>query len=98
MKERTGAREGDTRPFFLVPTTSKRLLRRQTDSSPGAPNEGMFPRTPEVSYSGFHCALEACLVNLELPSKLFICLDVLGELWSSRKFLVAFFVSSKIIK
>ena len=35
-KERTGAREGDTRgvspllarPFFLVPTTSKRLLRR----------------------------------------------------------------------
>ena len=43
MKERTGAREGDTpggerasspraclllaRPFFLVPTTSKRLLR-----------------------------------------------------------------------
>ena len=28
-KERTGAREGDTRPFFLVPTTSKLLLRRQ---------------------------------------------------------------------
>ena len=34
-KERTSAREGDTkrclllvRPFFLVPTTSKRLLRR----------------------------------------------------------------------
>ena len=30
MKERTGAREGDTRaPFFLAPTTSsKHLLRR----------------------------------------------------------------------
>ena len=36
MKERTGAHEGDTpltclhlaHPFFLVPTTSKRLLRR----------------------------------------------------------------------
>ena len=29
MKERTGAREGDTRaPFFLAPTSSKRLLRR----------------------------------------------------------------------
>ena len=29
MKERTGAREGDTRaPFFLASTSSKRLLRR----------------------------------------------------------------------
>ena len=29
MKERTGAREGDTRaPFFLAPTSSKRPLRR----------------------------------------------------------------------
>ena len=29
MKERTDAREGDTRiPFFLGPTSSKRLLRR----------------------------------------------------------------------
>ena len=28
MKERTGARERDTRaPFFLAPTSSKRLLR-----------------------------------------------------------------------
>ena len=53
MKERTGAREGDTRPFFLVPTTSKRLLRRLTDSSPKAPNDGMFPRTLEVSQMVF---------------------------------------------
>ena len=29
------------------------------------------------------CALEACLVNLELPSKLFICSDVLEELYST---------------
>ena len=29
MKERTGAREGDTHaPFFLAPTSSKHLLRR----------------------------------------------------------------------
>ena len=35
---------------------------------------------------GFLYALEACLVNLELPPKLFICSDVLGDLWSSRKF------------
>ena len=27
-KERAGAREGNARPFFLVPTTSKRVLRR----------------------------------------------------------------------
>ena len=53
LKERTGAREGDTFPFFLVPTTSKRLLRRLTDSSPGAPNDGMLPRTPEVSQMVF---------------------------------------------
>ena len=31
-KERTGAREF-ARPFFLVPTTSKRLLRRLTKTS-----------------------------------------------------------------
>ena len=35
---------------------------------------------------GFLYALEACLVNLELSYELFICPDVLGELWSSRKF------------
>ena len=53
LKERTGGREGDTLPFFLVPTTSKRLLRRLTDSSPGAPNDGMLSRTPEVSQMVF---------------------------------------------
>ena len=49
MKERTSPHKGDTRPFFLVPTTSKRLLRRLTDSSPGAPNDGMFPRVRDKS-------------------------------------------------
>ena len=33
--------------------------------------------------NGFLYALEACLANLELPYKLFICSDTLGELWSS---------------
>ena len=31
-------------------------------------------------------ALEAALVNLELPLKIFICSDMLGELWSCPKF------------
>ena len=37
----------------------------------------------------FSTLFEAFLVNLELPSKLFLCSDVM-ELWSSRKFQVAF--------
>ena len=44
---------------------------------------------------GFFYALEACLVNLELPEKLFICLDVLVKLWSSRSVFGDFFVSSE---
>ena len=40
--------------------------------------------------NSFLCALEGCLVNLELSEKLFIYLDVLGELWLSRKSWVAF--------
>ena len=35
---------------------------------------------------GFLHALEACLFTLELPYKLFICSDVLGELRQPRKF------------
>ena len=49
-------------------------------------NDRMFPNTPEVSLMIFLYVLEACLVNLELPKKLSICSDVLGELWLSRKF------------
>ena len=53
----------------------------------GAPNARMFSNAVRQKISdGFLYALEACLVNLELPPKLFICSDVLGDLWSSRKF------------
>ena len=45
---------------------------------------------------GLLYALEDCLVNLELPQKLFICSDVLGELWSSQKFYVAFSSHPKV--
>ena len=45
------------------------------------PNVSKFVRS--VS-DGFLCTLEACLVNLEFPLKLFFCSGVLGELWSSR--------------
>ena len=39
----------------------------------------MFPNMPEVSQMIFFYVLEACLVNLELPKKLFICSDVLAR-------------------
>ena len=35
------------------------------------------------------------MVNLELPEKPFICLDVLVKLWSSRSVFGDFFVSSE---
>ena len=56
------------------------------------PNDLRGTQRPNVSKyarsvsDGFPYALEACLVTLELPEKRFICSDVLGELWSSRKF------------
>ena len=34
-------------------------------NKPGAPNDQMFPNTPEVSQMIFLYVLEACLVNLE---------------------------------
>ena len=70
--------------YFQAPATqSNRFLAR------GTQRRNVSTHAWSVS-NGFHCALEACLVNLELPQKIFIFLDVLGELWSSRKFLVAF--------
>ena len=44
------------------------------------PNDRVFPDSSQVSPSvshGFIYALETCLVNLKLPSNVFICLDVL---------------------
>ena len=49
------------------------------------PNVSKYARS---DWDGFLYVLEACLVNLELPWKLFICSDVLGELWLTRKFYV----------
>ena len=66
--------------YFQTPATqANRFLAR------GTQRRNVSTHAWSVS-NGFHCALEACLVNLELPQKLFIYLDVLGELWSSRKF------------
>ena len=65
--------------YFQAPATqANRFLAR------GTQRRNVATHAWSVS-NGFHCALEACLVNLELPQKLFICLDVLGELWLSRK-------------
>ena len=57
------------------------------------PNVSKYVRS--VS-DGLLYALEDCLVNLELPQKLFICSDVLRELWSSQKFYVAFSSHPKV--
>ena len=67
------------------------------------PRKNMGTQRPNVSKyarsvsDGFPYALEACLVTLELPEKRFICSDVLGELWSSRKFQVAFSSHPKVL-
>ena len=73
----------------LVPATAPR--HRSTQQ----PNVSKYARS--VS-NGFLCALEACLVNWELPKlKLFICSDVLGELRLSRKSQMAFSSHRKVL-
>ena len=44
----------------------------------------------------FCVPLEACLVNLDLPYKIFICSDILGEIWSCQKFEGAFLPYRKV--
>ena len=51
------------RPYWCPKT----MKRRHRGHSSGAPSDGMFPNTPEVSQISFLRALEDCLVNLELP-------------------------------
>ena len=48
----------------------------------GAPNDRMFPNTPEMSHMVFSTLFEAFLVNLKTIS----LFGRLRELWSSRKF------------
>ena len=62
-----GPAQGRHAPVFLVSTTSKRLLRRLTDSSPGAPNDGMFPRTPGVSQMVFTVLWKPVLLIWSCP-------------------------------
>ena len=47
-------------------TLCNRLAALKNDGT-GAPNDRMFPITPESVSDGFLYALEACLVNLKLP-------------------------------
>ena len=63
-----------------------RIKRLHSGGTQG-PNVSIYARGV---LNSFLCALEGCLVNLELSEKLFIYLDVLGELWLSRKSWVAF--------
>ena len=71
MKERTGAREGDTRaPFFLAPTSSKRLLR----SLVRVPREGARGGDSEifvVSTSSEVHAIKAGMTQVSLIKRAF---------------------------
>ena len=51
----------------------------------------------EAFVFGFLYVVLACLVDLELPYKPFFCSGVLGKLWSSRKFKVAFSSNPKLL-
>ena len=62
------------------------VLARIKNNQGHPTTECMFPNTPEVSQiivAFSMLSLETCLANLEFPLKLFICSDVLGELWSA---------------
>ena len=64
MKERTGAREGDTRaPFFLAPTSSKSLLR----SLVRVPRMGARGGDSEI----FVCTPSRCMTQVSLIKRAF---------------------------
>ena len=71
MKERTGAREGDTRaPFFLAPTSSKRLLPRLVR----VPREGARGGDSESSVSSvprLRCTPSRCMTQVSLIKRAF---------------------------
>ena len=70
MKERTGAREGDTRaPFFLASTSSKGLLRRLVR----VPREeqGVVTLRSLSSVPRLKCTLSRCLTQVSLIKRTF---------------------------
>ena len=71
--------QGSLALYVLYITDLKRGTQR--------PNVSKYVR---IVSNGFLYALEASLVNLELPLKPFIWSDVLRELWPYRKFKVSF--------
>ena len=61
MKERTGAREGDTRaPFFLAPTSSKRLLRWLVR----VPREGARGGDSKIFVPRLRCTPSRCMTQV----------------------------------
>ena len=63
----------------------------------GAPNDRIFSRYDRIVSDGFPYALEPSLVNLGLSQKIFICSDVLGGLFWSRKFFGGYFIFSETL-
>ena len=69
MKERTGAREGDTRaPFFLAPTSSKRLLPRLVrvprEGARGGDSESSVSSVPRLRCTPSRCITQVRQVSL----------------------------------
>ena len=68
MKERTGARERDTRaPFFLAPTSSKSLLR----SLVRVPREGARGGDSEIFVLSTSCTPSRCMTQVSLIKRAF---------------------------
>ena len=60
------------------------LVPARQPQDTGAPNNRMFPNTPEVSHGKwFLYTLEACLVNLELPYKNYLFIYLFIYLFNS---------------
>ena len=73
-----------------------RVWRRVTFQTAQYPVVACWSVT-EAFVFGFLYVVLACLVDLELPYKPLFCSGVLGKLWSSRKFLVAFSSQSETV-
>ena len=73
----------------------KYRIKRLHSGGTQGPNVSIYARGV---LNSFLCALEGCLVNLELSEKLFIYLDVLGGTLVVTKVLGGFFVLSELLR
>ena len=73
------------------------LVPARQPQDTGAPNNRMFPNTPEVSQMVFSTLQKPVWLIWSCLKNYLSCSDVLGELWSSRKSQVAFSSHPKVL-